>query len=384
MQNFTYKNPVKYIFGTATFEKVQTEIPKNKRVLMVYGGGSIKQNGIYNTIKKALLNHTVFEFGGIQANPDYSILMEVVAYIKANKIDYILAVGGGSVIDGVKFIIAAIYFKGNPWDIVKNAAKIDKVLPYGIVLTLPATGSEMNPYAVISRRETGEKLAFGHPKLYAQFTINNPSVIASLPQRQLQNSIVDAFVHVMEQYLTYNHGALLQDRIAEGILQTLVAIAPAILANPKDEKLAANLMWSCTMALNGLLANGVPSDWATHTIGHELTALYGIDHARSLAIVAPNLYQVLFKTKKEKLTQYGKRVWNLQGTDTVIAQEAIVKTKQFFESLGVKTNLIDYNLTPKKVAIQVLKNFEKRTIYPFGEAKNITATVVQEILEKNI
>jgi NADP-dependent alcohol dehydrogenase len=186
----------------------------------------------------------------------------------------------------------------------------------------------------------------------------------------------------MEQYLTYSHGALLQDRIAEGILQTLVEVAPAILANPQDKKQAANLMWSCTMALNGLLANGVPSDWATHTIGHELTALYGIDHARSLAIVAPNLYQVLFETKKEKLAQYGKRIWNLQGEDTAIAQEAIVKTKQFFESLGVKTNLVDYDLAPKEVAAQVLANFKKRTIYPFGEAKNITATVVQEILEK--
>lgn len=384
MQNFTYRNPVKYIFGTGTFSQVQQEIPINKRILLIYGRGSIKKNGVYTAVTTALSKHTLFEFGGIEANPDYDTLMQAVTFIRENAIDYILAVGGGSVIDGVKFIAAAVHFEGdNPWDIIAKGAKTQQVLPYGIVLTLPATGSEMNPYAVISRRKTGEKLAFGNPKLYAQFTINNPDVIKSLPKRQLQNSIVDSFVHVMEQYLTYNHGALLQDRIAEGILQTLVEIGSQVLTNPSDEKLAANLMWSCTMALNGLIANGVPSDWSTHTIGHELTALYSIDHAQSLAIIAPNLYKVLFDTKKEKLAQYGSRVWSLRGSEEEIAKEAITKTKLFFESLSVKTTLSAYNINTTDAITKVLANLSKRTIFPFGERQNITKKVVTAILEKS-
>ncbi len=380
MQNFNYQNPVKYIFGTDTFDKIAQEIPLDKKVLLVYGGGSVQKNGILNSVKEVLKAYTTFEFSGIMPNPEFDILMEAVSFIRSNKIDYILAIGGGSVIDGVKFIAAAVHFEGNPWDIVAKNAKIDQVIPYGAVLTLPATGSEMNPYAVISRRSLNLKLAFGNPRLYAQFTINNPSVIKSLPKRQLQNSIVDAFVHVMEQYLTYDHGALLQDRFAEGILQTLIAIGKSVIDNPNDEKLAANLMWSCTMALNGLLSNGVPTDWATHTIGHELTALYGIDHAQSLALVAPNLYTVLFEAKKDKLAQYGERVWKLTGSKDERAQNAITKTSEFFQELGIPTTFSTYS-NDKTMPERVIANLSDRNAFPFGENGIVSQAETKQILE---
>ena len=344
MNNFEFKNPTKIIFGKDSIEKLKNQIPQDAKVLMLYGGGSIKKNGIYDKVKTALANVDVTEFGGIPANPEYDILMNALNVIKEENITYLLAVGGGSVIDGTKFLSAAAVYDGDtPWDILINKVRTENGMPFGTVLTLPATGSEMNSGAVITREETKEKLAMGGPGLFPQFSILDPSVITSIPQRQLANGITDAFTHVLEQYMTYPIGALLQDRFAESIMQTLVEVAPKVLEDPTDFKAASNFMWSCTMALNGLIQQGVPTDWAIHMMGHELTALFGIDHARTLAVITPSHYKYNFEAKKEKLAQYAERVWNVtEGSIDDKAYAAIEKTEAFFHQLGIDTKLSDY------------------------------------------
>ncbi|NQW37295.1 MAG: iron-containing alcohol dehydrogenase [Flavobacteriales bacterium] len=382
MNNFELYNPVKLIFGKDQLSKLTKEIPTNAKVLLTYGGGSIKKNGIYDKVITELKSFKVVEFGGIEVNPHYETLLKAVALAKHEKIDFILAVGGGSVIDATKFLAAAIPFKGeDSWDILSKGAKVEKATPFGCVLTLPATGSEMNSGAVITKVETQEKMAFGSPLLFPKFSFSNPQVIASLPKRQLQNGVVDAFVHVMEQYLTYKSDAFLQDRIAEGVLQTLVEIGPSVIKNPTDYKLASNFMWCCTMALNGLLSKGVPTDWATHMIGHELTALYGLDHAQSLAVIAPNLYTVMKTDKHDKLVQYGKRIWHLSGSDDDIADKAIEKTRDFFIALGVKTKLSEYTDGYKNTAQFVTERFKQRGWLGMGEQQNVTLEKVKEIVE---
>ena len=287
----------------------------------------------------ALSNHTVFEYGGIPANPEYEVLMGAHRLIKKENIEFLLAVGGGSVIDGTKFLSGAATFNGiDPWQILAEGIPTVKGMPFGTVLTLPATGSEMNSGAVITKKVTQEKRVMGGKGLFPQFSVLDPNVVKSIPVRQLQNGVIDAYVHVLEQYLTYSHPAKLQDRIAEGILQTLIEVGPDIVKNPSNYELAANFMWSCTMALNGLIQKGVPTDWATHMIGHELTALHGIDHARTLAIIGPHLYQHQFENKKEKLAQYGHRVWGLSNSSTEeTAKEALRLAAQ---KLPVKTKFV--------------------------------------------
>lgn len=384
MLNFELYNPTKLIFGKGQIEKLATLVPANAKILLAYGGGSIFKNGIHEQVRKSLEGFEVIEFGGIEANPRFETLMKAVEIIREQNIDFILAVGGGSVIDGVKFISAAVLFEGDPIDILKNRIlfkDLSKVVPFGTVLTLPATGTEMNSGAVITIDATQEKLDFGGSAMFPKFSICDPTVIISLPKRQLQNGIIDAYVHVIEQYLTYPHDGYLQDRIAESILQTLIQIGPDVVENPSDYALASNLMWSCTMALNGLIQKGVPSDWATHMIGHELTALYGIDHARSLAIIGPNLYRVLFETKKEKLAQYGKRIFNLTGTDEEIAKEAINKTVEFYHKMGMKTKLSDCTEDFAKTADFIVNRFEQRGWIALGERQNITLEKIKSIVE---
>jgi NADP-dependent alcohol dehydrogenase len=384
MLNFELYNPTKLIFGKGQIEKLATLVPANAKILLAYGGGSIFKNGIHEQVRKSLEGFEVIEFGGIEANPRFETLMKAVEIIREQNIDFILAVGGGSVIDGVKYISAAVLFEGDPIDILKNRIlfkDLSKVVPFGTVLTLPATGTEMNSGAVITIEATQEKLDFGGSAMFPKFSICDPTVIISLPKRQLQNGIVDAYVHVIEQYLTYPHDGYLQDRIAESILQTLIQIGPDVVENPSDYALASNLMWSCTMALNGLIQKGVPSDWATHMIGHELTALYGIDHARSLAIIGPNLYRVLFETKKEKLAQYGKRIFNLTGTDEEIAKEAINKTVEFYHKMGMKTKLSECTEDYAKTADFIVNRFEQRGWIALGERQNITLEKIKSIVE---
>ena len=385
MNNFELYNPVNYIFGKGQTEKLATLVPKDAKVLLAYGGGSIFKNGVYNAVTSALNGYDIVEFGGIEPNPRFETLMKAVQIIREQKIDFILAVGGGSVIDGVKFISAAVNFEGDESDILKKRilfTDVSKVIPFGTVLTLPATGSEMNSGAVVTIEATQEKLTLGGSALFPKFSIVDPTVITSLPKRQLQNGVVDAFTHVMEQYLTFPHDALLQDRFAESILKTLIEVGPNVVENPSDYKLASNFVWSATMALNGLIQKGVPSDWATHMIGHELTALYEIDHARTLAIIGPNLYKVMFETKKDKLAQYGERVWNITGNSIEEkAEKAIEKTVEFFHTMGMKTKISENAENIEKTADFIVNRFEERGWKAMGEKQNITLEKVREIVE---
>ena len=386
MLNFELYNPTNLVFGKGQLEKLSTLVPQGAKILLAYGGGSILKNGIHEQVINNLKGFEIVEFGGIEPNPHFETLMKAVTIIKEQNIDFILAVGGGSVIDGVKFISAAVNFDGSPIDILQKRVltkNVSKIIPFGTVLTLPATGSEMNSGGVVTIESTQEKLSFGGSALFPKFSICDPTVIQSLPKRQLQNGVVDAYTHVLEQYLTYPHEGYLQDRIAEGILQTLIQVGPEVVGNPKDYALASNFMWCCTMALNGLIQKGVPSDWATHMIGHELTALYGIDHARTLAVVGPNLYRVMFETKKGKLAQYGKRIFNLTGTDDEIAHEAINKTVEFFHMMGMDTKLSDYTKDFDKTADFIVDRFKERGWLGLGEKENITLEKVKTIVEKS-
>ena len=382
MNNFIYQNPTKIIFGDGQIERLSKEIPANSKILMLYGGGSIKKNGVYDQTTEALKNHQIIEFGGVPANPEYEILMEALEVLKKEKIDFILAVGGGSVIDGAKFISAASTYDGDTWEMVKTRAKIEDAIPFGTVLTLPATGSEMNSGFVVSRRETKEKLSMGSPLLFPRFSILDPNVINSIPERQVVNGIVDAFNHVLEQYMTYPIGADLQDRFAESILSTLVNDAPKVLENKEDYAAKANFMWSCTMALNGLISQGVPTDWAVHAMGHELTALYGIDHARTLAIIGIPHYKHNFEAKKEKLAQYAERVCGItEGSLEDKAKKAIDKTEEFYHSLGVKTKLSEYAENIEKTAETIEQRFNDRGWSGIGENQIVTPKDARKIVK---
>lgn len=383
MNNFEFKNPTKILFGKGQIENIQNEIPKGAHILMLYGGGSIKQNGIYDKVKTALVDFKVEEFGGIPANPEYDVLMNALKIIKEKKITFLLAVGGGSVIDGTKFLSSAALYSGeNPWEILSKPIRTEVGMPFGTVLTLPATGSEMNSGAVITRASLKQKLGMGGPRLFPQFSILDPTVVQSIPKRQLANGITDAFTHVLEQYLTYPIDAALQDRFSESIMQTLIEVAPKVMANPSDYKAASNFMWCCTMALNGLIQKGVPTDWAIHAIGHELTALYGIDHARTLAIIAPSHYVKNFEDKKEKLAQLGQRVFGIHsGTTDEIAKKTIVALEEFFHSLDIKTKLSEYTEDYKGTAEIIEKTFVERGWKGLGEKQKVTPEMVREIVE---
>ena len=383
MLNFDLQNPVKILFGKGQIAKLKSQIPTGSNILVLYGGGSIKKNGIYEQVTDALKDFDYTEFGGIPANPEYEVLLDALAIIKSEKIDFLLAVGGGSVIDGTKFLASAALYDGEePWDILAKNIRTEVGMPFGTVLTLPATGTEMNSGSVVSRREIGQKLGMGGPGLFPQFSILDPTVVASIPQRQLANGITDAFTHVMEQYMTYPIGADLQDRFAESIMSSLVTTAPKLMKDPADYTIAANFMWCCTMALNGLIQKGVPNDWAIHAIGHELTALYGIDHARTLAIIAPRHYTHFLDNKKEKLAQYGERVWNItEGAVEEKANAAIAKTEEFFHSMDIPTRLSDYTDQYEGTAEKVSETLRERGWVALGERKDVTPEAAKVIVE---
>lgn len=381
MLNFTYYNPVKIVFGKGTIAELAKLVPAGVKVMMTYGGGSIKQNGVFEQVQKALAKWTVVEFGGIEPNPKYETCMKAVELARAEKVEFLLSVGGGSVLDGTKFIAAAVnYTRKDPWDIMRmNNLVPPNSLPLGCVMTLPATGSEMNCGAVVSRESTNEKLVFMNPHVYPKFSILDPETTFSLPSRQTANGIVDAFVHVMEQYLTYDVDAPLQDRQAEAILLTLLEEGPKVMAEPTNYNARANIMWAATSALNGLIACGVPQDWATHMIGHELTAVYGLDHAQTLAVVYPGTILHRQEKKRKKLLQYADRIWHLTRSDeNSRILEAIEMTDAFFRSLGVGTRLTDYGVPPdaSKIVADRLGNRKQ----PLGEYGDINPTDVEAIL----
>ena len=385
MLNFEFYNPTRIIFGTDTIQRIHDFVPSDARVLMLYGGESARKNGTLDEVRTALGQREIQEFGGIEPNPSYETLMKAVELIREQKLDFLLAVGGGSVIDGTKFIAAAVNYAGDEWQILEtHGAKITQALPFGSVLTLPATGSEMNSGGVVTRKSTQTKLAFGSSHVFPQFSVLDPNKTYSLPLRQLANGVVDAFNHVMEQYLTYSVNAQVQDRFAESLLQTLIEIAPKVVEESADYDTRANLMWTATMALNGLIGAGVPQDWSTHMIGHELTALHNIDHARTLAIVLPANMQVRRAQKRDKLLQYAERVWHIvDGDEEQRIDAAIARTRVFFEDLGLPTRLTDYQLGGKDIA-EVIKQLEAHKLTKLGEHQDISLDVSRRILEASL
>ncbi|HAC21553.1 MAG TPA: alcohol dehydrogenase [Porphyromonadaceae bacterium] len=383
MNNFVFQNPTKLIFGKGMIAQLSTEIPTTKKILVTFGGGSVKKNGVYEQVKEALANHDVTEFWGIEPNPAVETLREAIDLGKRLKADFVLAVGGGSVIDGSKLIAAGIAYDGDAWDLVKNNALAKHTVDLGAVLTLPATGSEMNSGAVISNLEKQEKLVFGSPTSFPKFSILDPQVTYSLPKFQLGCGIVDTFVHIMEQYMTFPSNSMVMDRWAEGLLQTLVTLAPRIMEDQTNYDVMSNFMLTATMALNGFIAMGTPQDWATHMIGHELTAFKGITHGVSLAIVYPSMLQVMINDKMDKLVQYAERVWGItDGTPEEKAKAAIKKTEQFFRSVNIPTKLSEVDVYEDTVK-DIVFRFKERNI-KLGEKQNIDYTVIERILLKSL
>lgn len=375
---FTYQNPTKIEFGQGKISKLSELISKDKKILLLYGGGSIKKNGVYEQVKDALKDHSWFEFGGIEANPTKETLDEAIKYAKQKEATYVLAVGGGSVIDGAKYVANAFFYDGDGWDLLEGKHTSTKALEIGVVLTLAATGSESNTGAVITKSETKEKRYFHSPFSYPQFSILDPDVLKSLDERQLANGLIDTFVHTCEQYVTFRHGFLAQDNYSEGILKALWQLSQDF--EIRDDLWYSNLMWLANQALNGLIGLGVPQDWGTHYIGHELSGLYGIDHARTLAIIQPNLYRELKDQKKDKLLQMGKNVF---GIDTDDEELIIDKIEELYRSLNVELKLSSYT-DDKEIKEKVTTLLENHGFTKFGEKENITLDVVEKILDRSI
>jgi NADP-dependent alcohol dehydrogenase len=382
MQNFEFHNPTRIVFGKDTIGKLDQLLPASARVLILYGGASAKANGTLDQVKAALGQRHVQEFSGIEPNPSFDTLMRAVERVRQDKLDFLLAVGGGSVIDGTKFVAAAVPFEGDPWTIMETRGRnVTTALPFGSVLTLPATGSEMNNGGVVTRPSIQAKLAFSSAHTFPQFSILDPTLTYTLPPRQIANGVVDAFVHVIEQYLTYPAQAKVQDRFAEGLLQSLIETGPDALANPQDYDTRANLMWIATLALNGLIGAGVPQDWSTHMIGHELTALHGIDHARTLAIVLPASLLVRRESKRGKLLQYAERVWHVtEGSEDERIDRAIELTRHFFEDMGIGTRLPDYQLGADAID-PIITQLEVHGMTSLGEHRDVTLATSRRILE---
>lgn len=383
MLNFDFYNPTRIVFGKDRMADLAKLVPAPARVLVLVGGASAEKTGTLAQVRQALGERTHSTFSGIEPNPSFQTAMQAVQQVRDGGFDFLLAVGGGSVIDAAKFIAAAALFDGPPEAILtKGGRNITQALPFGTVLTLPATGSEMNNGGVLTRHDIGAKLPFRSPLLFPQFSVLDPTKTYTLPPRQLANGVVDAFVHTIEQYLTYPVGAPLQDRFAEGLLQTLVEIGPRLLASPEpvyDDRAA--LMWAATLALNGLVGAGVPQDWATHMIGHELTALHNIDHARTLAVVLPSLLQERRVQKREKLLQYGARVWGITtGSDDARVDAAIACTRDFFERMGLPTRLRDYGLGADTVQA-VVRQLEAHGMTQLSEQRDLTPATSRRILE---
>ena len=382
MNNFEFQNPTKIVFGKGSIAKLSELMYKGEKIMMTYGGGSIKKNGVYDQVKAALKGFSVIEFGGIEPNPDYDTLMKAVEICRKEGVGMLLAVGGGSVIDGTKLIAAAVDFKGDPWDLLVKGAEPGEVLPLASVLTMPATGSEMNCNAVISRRATKEKFAMGHGKYYPVFSILDPEVVYSIPKKQRANGLTDAFIHVFEQYLTDDINAKIQDRWAEGVFKTIVEIAPDVMADKPSYDACANYMWSATCALNFFICPGVNQDWSTHMIGHELTALCGLDHGVTLAIVLPGTMSVMRDAKMKKLEMFCKNVWGVDAKGEEAVKVAIQKSESFFNSLGIKTRLSDYGIG-EDVVNEIVRRFRERGSM-LGEHGIVTPDKVDAILRDRL
>ncbi|CAH8196795.1 iron-containing alcohol dehydrogenase [Vibrio aestuarianus] len=379
---FTYVNPTQIYFGQGQIAAISSAIPTDKKTLVIYGGGSIKNNGVYDQVVSALANHNWVEFAGVEPNPTKETLDKAVAVVKQQGIDFILAVGGGSVIDGSKYVAAAAKYDGDGWDIMLGKHQVVEATPIGAILTLPATGSESNMGAVITKAETQDKLAFMAPAVQPKFAVLDPDVMKSLPERQLINGLVDAWVHVCEQYLTLPTNAMVQDGYAETLLKNLLVLGQQY-AERDNDQWRANLMWTANQALNGLIGSGVPQDWATHMIGHEFTALWHVDHARSLAIVQPSLLRNQLENKRAKLEQMGKNVFALPAGED-LALRTIDAIEAFYHSLNVATQFADHNSSQQEAVNAVIAQLEAHGMVVLGEQQSITIERSREILEQAI
>ena len=383
IQNFTFQNPTKILFGKKRIEEIDNEIPKDAKVLILYGGGSVKKNGAFERAVLALGGRDWDDFSGIEANPTFETLMKAVHKVREGGFTYLLAIGGGSVIDGTKFVSAASLFEGDPIDLfgwgIGKGLPVQEVVPFGTILTLPATGSEMNSGAVISFVEKNAKVSFRGPKTFPVFSVLEPELTYTLPERQLVNGLLDSFIHVMENYLTYPVGGILQDRYAESILQTLIEIAPRIIdIHHIDYNDRATFMWCATNALNGTINLGVPTDWSSHALGHEITLNHGLDHGRTLSIVLPAMMKVRKNQKWEKLVQYGKRVWRLDGEDNEVVEQAIINTEKFFSSLGAPTRFSDVGLG-EEVIPALVEGLKRHKKVALSERGDVTPEVAYEV-----
>lgn len=380
MQNFAFHNPTKVLFGRGQIAAMATEIPAGSRILLTLGGGGIKASQAYAQVQQALQGFQVVEFAGIEAHPSYETMLKAVELVRAEAIDFLVALGGASILDGTRFIAMATLFPGDPWELCMGGGAPAPSLPWGAVLTLPSTGAEGNQHGLLTRLATREKLAFPQSLAFPCFTVVDPEVTLSLPRRQIANGVVAAFVHLTEQYLTYPAEVPLQDRLAEGLLATLIEEGPRTLADPKDYAARCNMLWCSMAAFHGLVGCGAPQDGATHAIGQELVAFHGLDHAQALAIILPNLLWVQRESKAEKLLQYADRIWQArEGSQASRVAQAIIRTRNFFESLGVGTHLSDYNIGSERFD-EILARFEARKLLPLGDRQDLDAVRLHEIL----
>ena len=379
MENFIFQNPVKLIMGKGMIARLAKEIPLDKRIMITFGGGSVKKNGVYDQVKEALKNHFTVEFWGIEPNPAIETLRKAIALGKEEKVDYLLAVGGGSVIDGTKLISAGILYDGDAWDLVLAGRPVTHTVPLATVLTLPATGSEMNERSVISRVSTCEKLNFASPLVFPKFSVLDPEVTYSLPARQVANGVVDSFIHVVEQYLTYPVNAKVQDAFSEGLMRVIHEEGLKVLDNPNDYDIRANLMWAATNALNVWIGQGVPQDWSSHRMGYALTAQFGLDHAQTLAILLPGVMTYMFKEKQVKLARMGEVVFGItDGTEEERARKAIVACEDFFRRMGLKTRLGECGIAEKD--LDALAAPVDKQGWKLGEHHNIDSRMAREIM----
>lgn len=382
MQNFDYYNPTQIVFGQQRLNELDNLVPKNAKVLVLFGGGSVKRFGTLDKIKSSLGEREVLEFGGIEANPKFETLMQAVELVQKENIDFLLAIGGGSVMDGTKFIALAANETSKHNELLFHgfsAVPVEKALPLGCIVTLPATGSEMNTFGVITYNE--QKYPFNSPLVFPKFSVLDPDLTLTLPKEQIANGVADAFIHVIEQYLTQPQNAKIQDRFAEGILKTLIEDGPATYKDNNDIAARKNFMWSATSALNGLIGVGVMQDWSTHMIGHEMTAMFGIAHGRTLAIILPSLLRERKEHKREKLIQFAERVWDItDGTDDEKITKAIDKTESFFNSLDIVTKLSHYEIDDNDIET-LISNMEKMGLTQLSETGDLTLNIVRKILD---
>ncbi|NLA41615.1 MAG: iron-containing alcohol dehydrogenase [Smithella sp.] len=381
MINFTFQNPTKVLFGKNTIRQLAGEVPRDARVMVVFGAQSARKYGVLDEVLGALAGFDITQFGGIEPNPEYDTLTSGIALARETKIDFLLAIGGGSVIDGAKFMAAAIPFGGEPYLLLENKGDaIRRALPLGAVLTLPASGSEMNNRAIISRRAVSWKRAIMNDFLFPRFAVLDPTKTFTLPAAETGNGVVDTFVHVLEQYLTYPVDGKVQDRLAEGLLLALIEEGPKALREPENYDVRANLMWASTLGLNGLIGAGVPQDWAAHRAGYELTVLYGLAHAQTLAVLVPAMLKVRSAGKKQKLLQYARRVWGISsGAEASRIDAAIDRTKMFFEAMGLPTRLAGYGVQ-KVDADKVAELLAEHGLTAMGESGDVTPDTIREIL----